>query len=226
MTTRTVKGSLGQVYVVDDDADVRESVTCTLRSVGYAVETYREAAEFLSGKAGFVPSVVIVDMLLPGMTGLGLCREIVRQELPCAFVVISGHADVSSAVETMRLGAIDLLEKPFGRQRLLEVVNKALHVAHARYKLSVEKDEAVRRLSQLSPREREVFDAVASGLVTKEIAKRLQISTRTVDVHRSHVMQKLKIQSSWQLATLLAIVGQKRPSGIVSQGVTREERHP
>ncbi len=206
VTAEPVKGKLGQVHVIDDDCDVRESIAWTLNSFGYAVETYPEAAGFLSRETESDPSVVIVDMLLPGMTGLRLCRELVARRLPVSFVVISGHADVPSAVEAMRLGAVDLLEKPFGRQQLLDVVSKALRVARTNHQIRVEKDEAASRLATLTPREREIFDAVASGLVTKEIARQLALSRRTVDVHRSRIMQKLGIQSPLQLANLLAMV--------------------
>ena len=204
-------GEIGQIYVVDDDLDICESIAWTLTSVGYSVAVFRAADEFLSRPRFASPSAVIVDMLLPGMTGV---ESLPRDRRPgdavriCA--VISGHADVASAVEAMHLGAIDLLEKPFSRERLLAVVNRVLEVARIRCKNRVEEDETTRRLQELSPRERDVFDCVAAGLVT-EIARRLGISARTVDVHRSRIMQKLGMESPLQLANFLAVIERSRP---------------
>lgn len=205
MATNVVKNEADKVYVVDDDADVGHSIGVTLSSVGYAVERFASAAEFLDHASAAGPCVAIVDMMLPGMTGLNLCREINLRRMPCSFLVISGHADVPSSVEAMRMGAIDLLEKPFSRQRMLEIVNKAVRVAQLNYERRLEEEEATRQLSALSPRERVVFDALASGLITKEISKRLDISPRTVDVHRSRILQKLRIDSPSRLAKFLAI---------------------
>jgi FixJ family two-component response regulator len=209
VTGDSTQGQLGRVYVVDDDPGVNESITWTLNSVGYIVETFLGAPEFLSKAKIANPSVVIIDLLLPGMTGLNLCREILARRLACSFVVISGHADVPSALEAMHLGAIDLLEKPFSRQRLLEIVDKALRVACANHRRIAEEDEVNRRLQDLSPRERQVFDAIAAGLMTKEIAKQLELSVRTVDVHRSRITQKLGLESPLQLANLLAVIERK-----------------
>ena len=206
MTTDPMQREMGQVYVVDDDPDVSRSIAWTLNSVGYTVGNYPVAAEFLSQATISDPSAVLVDMLLPGMTGLDLCREIATRRMPCAFAMMSGHADVPSAVEAMHLGAIDLLEKPFSRERLLAVVNRILQIARVNQKSRVEEDDATRRLQELSPRERDVFEAVAAGLATKEIAKHLGVSTRTVDVHRSRIMQKLGLRSPLALANLLAIL--------------------
>lgn len=194
-----------KVYVVDDDADVGRSIAVALSSVGYDVERFTSAVEFLDQVSASGPCAAIVDMMLPGMTGLNLCREINLRRIPCSFMVISGHADVPSTVEAMRMGAIDLLEKPFSRQRMLEMVNKAVRVAQLNYDRRLEEDEATRQLSALSPRERIVFDAIASGLITKEISKRLGISPRTVDVHRSRILQKLELDSPSRLAKFIAI---------------------
>jgi len=198
-----------KVFVVDDDSAVGSSIALTLSSVGYCVESFSCAYAFLAHANASKPSVAIIDMILPGMTGLHLCREINLRRIPCSFLMISGHADVPSAVEAMRMGAIDLLEKPFSRQRVLEVVNKGARLAELNHKIRLEEDDVTRRLEELSPRERVVFDAIAEGLVTKEISKRLEISDRTVDVHRSRIWQKLAIDSPSRLATFLAIHDRK-----------------
>ena len=147
MATDLAKNHADKVYVVDDDVDVGHSIAVTLSSVGYAVERFASAAEFLEHASASGPCVAIVDMMLPGMTGLNLCREINLRRMPCSFLVISGHADVPSSVEAMRMGAIDLLEKPFSRQRMLEIVNKAVRVAQLNYERRLEEEEATRQLS-------------------------------------------------------------------------------
>lgn len=201
------------VDVVDDDPEFAQSVSWILSSIGYAVQIFTTAPEFLDRVSPALPRAVMIDLLLPAMTGLSLCRELVARQLPCAFVMVSGHADVASVVETMRLGAIDFLEKPFTRQRLLEVADAALRAACRKQKRQREEEQVDRCLEALSAREREVFDAMGAGLVTKEIARRLGISARTVDVHRSRIMQKLSVGSPAQLGSLLAIVERKTLRG-------------
>jgi len=200
---------MGLVYVVDDDTDVRESLVCMLESVGYSTNGFARANDFLSQVDSDEPSAVMVDLMLPGMMGLDLCREMISRELPCEFAVISGHADVPSTVDAMRLGAIDLLEKPFTRPRFLSTVDKALQIARAKHKKRLTDEEVTRRMTVLSQREREIFCAVAEGLVTKEIAARFGISARTVDVHRSRIKQKLGVESPLQLANFLALYALK-----------------
>lgn len=200
------------VHVVDDDSDMRESIACVLNSVGYAVTRYPTADEFLSCagtsiKTGDSHHCLLVDLLLPGMSGLKLLREIRSQKTRCAFVVITGNGDVPSAVEAMRLGAVDFLEKPFTRGRLLDAVDGALRAARDLQERSAAEEEVSSRLAKLTDREREIFRALADGLLTKEIAKRFAISTRTVDVHRSRIMQKLEIASPLQLAHFIATLG-------------------
>lgn len=202
------KKEMGQIYIVDDDADVTHSIVYALNSVGYSILSFATADGFLQHSLPSEPSVALIDILLPGMTGLNLCREIVARELPCSFIVISGHADVMSAVEAMRMGAVDLLEKPFSHQRLLESVNEAFQIARCNFDRRTKDEDLRRRLQSLSPRELTVLNAVAEGLVTKEIAVRLDVSARTIDVHRSRIMQKLKIESPSQLASYLALLQQ------------------
>lgn len=209
MSAQHLRPNAALVYVIDDDADVRESLVSMLESVGYSVGSFALADEFLSQASTAEPSAVLVDLLLPGMMGLDLCREIISRELPCEFAVISGHADVPSTVDAMRLGAVDLLEKPFSKQRLLTTVDRALQNARTKFKKRASDEEVTRRLTVLSPREREIFCAVAEGLVTKEIATRFGISARTVDVHRSRIKQKLGVESPLQLANFLALYALK-----------------
>lgn len=195
-----------QVFVVDDDFDIRESVSWVLKSVGYTVTTFSSADEFLRHDVAPKTHCLVVDLLLPGMTGLKLCQEVLARKTACAFIVITGNGDVPSAVEAMRMGAYDFLEKPFSRERLLNSVHDALQKVHLQHKNRVKENDALKRLATLTPRERDVLDAVAAGLPTKSIATRLGSSARTVDVHRSRIMQKLGIESPVQLAHFLAVL--------------------
>lgn len=195
------------VIVVDDDSDMRESIAWILSSLGYSVQAFATADEYLNAPICAEPCCLLADLLLPGMTGLNLCREIAARQTPCSFVMISGFGDIPSAVEAMRLGAIDFLVKPFSRQQLLDAVGRAIQKARDFAQDRLKKKNFSTRMSQLSVREQEVLNAVASGLVTKEIANLLAISTRTVDVHRSRIMHKLGIESPLQLANVLAILG-------------------
>ncbi len=200
-------GVSSHVCVVDDDPAMRESIAWILKSVGYSVQSFASADEYLAAPNSTDPSCVITDLLLPGTTGMNLCREIASGESPCSFVMISGYGDIPSAVEAMRLGAIDFLVKPFSRQQLIDAVSRAMQKAYDDQQERQSKKEYATRMAKLSDREHEVLNAVASGLVTKEIASRLSISPRTVDVHRSRIMHKLGIESPMQLANIFAILG-------------------
>lgn len=210
-----------RVDVIDDDPEFRQSLAWILQSVGYTVETFASADDFLIRQHHGNASVALIDLLLPGMTGLALCREILTRRMPIAFILISGHADVPSAIEAIRLGATDLLEKPFSSQKLLDVVDKAQQAACLKQKQWEEEQQADRRVQELSPRERDVFQAMAAGMVTKEIAKRLGISGRTVDVHRSRIMYKLGVRSPLQIAALLTILQRKTQRELPDVGSAR-----
>jgi FixJ family two-component response regulator len=198
------------VYVVDDDRDVRDSVKWILGSVGYRVKVFADAQTCLEQVEGDEPICFLVDLLLPGMTGLRLCQEFLTGHPSFAFVLISGHADVPSAVEAMKLGAVDFLEKPFSRERLLAVVHEAMRLATCRQKKVAEEDDVEERLNTLSAREREVFQCMAEGLATKQIARSLGISNKTIDVHRSKIMKKLQVDTPTQLGRLFYLSNRHR----------------
>lgn len=195
----------GRVHVIDDEEDVRKSVEWTLRSTGYDVTCHASAQDYLAAPECDEPACLVVDLLLPGMTGLKLCRKLVASDALCGFVMISGNGDVADAVEAMKLGAIDFLEKPCSRQRLISSVQEALDFSARRHREMAEERQIVEALKLLTAREREVFDFVADGFITKEIAAKLKISRKTVDVHRSKIMQKLQIESPLQLARIVLI---------------------
>lgn len=191
------------IYVVDDNLEMRESIQRTLVSVGCTVQTFDNGADCLKAVHVTAPTCVVVDLLMPGMTGLQFCRELFAVGPNYAVVMITGHGDVRSAVEAMKLGVLDFLEKPFGREQLLEVVNRGIDVAMARHRDWQEEREVAQRIESLTAREREILRCVSEGIVTKQIAVKLGISTRTVDVHRSNIAQKLRIDSPSQLTRVM-----------------------
>lgn len=202
--------SLGTVYIVEDNDDTRKSIEWTLASVGYDVQVFAEAKTFLDQFDADAPCCVVVDLLLPGMTGLSLCQELNKRVVSSAVVMISGHGDIKSAVEAMKQGVVDFLEKPFGREQLLNSVHDASTRARRQHRESQEEARIANGLATLSPREREVFDCMADGMVTKQIATVLTISPRTVDVHRSKIAQKLELDSPTQMAHFISIHKRQR----------------
>ncbi len=192
------------VHVVDDDPGLRRSLRFLLDSVGWTVQLHASAEEFLDVVATPAqPCCLLLDIRMPSMSGLEL-QQVLRQRgigLPILFM--TGHADVSMAVQAMKSGALDFIEKPFNDQKVLDAVAAAIR--HSAEDI----DEAGRRhaaeamLAQLSPREREVALQVAQGLPNKQIASNLNISEKTVHIHRQHVMEKARVSSAAELARLM-----------------------
>ncbi len=193
---------VGNVFVVDDDQKMLESMAWTLRSVGYDVTLCSDGPGCLDAFDSKHPLCVVVDLLLPGMTGLKLCEKLATHS-NCTFVMISGHGDVRSAVDAMKLGAIDFLEKPFNRDTLLTAVESGLETAKTQSEQMAEEEAVVSKMASLTSREREVFECMADGLVTKQIAAQLRSSPKTVDVHRSRISKKLGLVSPKQIAYVI-----------------------
>ena len=196
---------LGVVFVLDDDEAIRDAVCTVLRDVGYEVRGFSEPEACRQAFHDDLPTCVLVDLVLPGVTGLRFCEQ-VQSLSNVACVIISGHGDVRSAVRAMKLGAVDFLEKPFSREALLDAVHNALNHASHRYLESKEEEVIGARVDSLSPREREIYELLGQGLATKEIARHLGISRRTVDVHRSNIARKLGVESPTQLAYTMFVV--------------------
>jgi len=195
------------VFVVDDDVSVRESLELLIRHEGWRAEIFPSADEFLSRPRPQAPSCLILDLSLPGLSGLDLQRQVASERAEMPIIFITGHGDISSTVQAMKAGAVEFLTKPFTDDALLSAVRQALD--HSRVVL--EQDAALRDLNEcyasLSLRERQVMALVVRGLLNKQVGGELGISEITVKAHRGRVMQKMKADS---LAELVEIAGRLR----------------
>lgn len=183
------------VFIVDDDEDVCDSLSMLVRSVGLQAETFLRAADFLEAYDPDVSGCLVLDIRMPGMSGLDLQRRLNEERSILPIIFITGHGDVPVAVRAMRAGATDFLQKPFDEQELLDRIHQALE-SNARHRRElVEKDAILERIHNLTPREREVMDLVVAGLANKNVAGRLEVSQRTVEIHRARVMEKMQATS-------------------------------
>ncbi|MEJ1969172.1 MAG: response regulator [Rhizomicrobium sp.] len=182
------------IFVVDDDADVRDSICSLLESADYRVESFSSAKMFLSIDIAR-GACLITDVRMPGMDGIALQAEIARRNIGLPVVVITGHGEVPLAVRAMRAGAIDFLEKPFDGETLLSSVRRALEAGTTTRSHAAEAAAAERLLALLTRRQRTVFDQLVAGHANKVAAYQLGISPRTVEIHRAHIMGKMKARS-------------------------------
>ena len=180
----------GTVFIVDDDEAVRRGLSALLGAKGYRTETFATAEHFLEHAPGAGPACLLVDIRMPGMSGLDLQRELRRRGSALPVIVITGHGDVPMARAALKNGAVDFLEKPFDSEALLAAVGEALGLAAAGAAAAVDRAKLEERVASLSPREREVMDLVVAGHPNKIIAFRLKIAVRTVEIHRARVMEK------------------------------------
>lgn len=195
------------VYVIDDEESVRLALSDLLASAGLTARTYSCAADFLLEAGSLSPGCVLADVRMPGMDGLEMIRRLREQNAPHAAIVVTGYADVPLAVEAMKAGASDFLEKPVQGEGLILAVLAALKNHEPSSPAGPAQAEAGQRFALLTAREREVLIAVVDGLSNKAIAQRLGISPRTVEVHRSHVMRKARAETLSELIRLALAAG-------------------
>ncbi|WP_332672758.1 response regulator transcription factor [Aromatoleum sp.] len=188
-----------KIYIVDDDEALRDSLVWLLESNGYAVASYESAASFLEIYDASLTGCLVLDVRMPGMSGLELFEELKRRRSPLPVIFITGHGDVPMAVSAVKKGAVDFIEKPFGDRDMLALIEQCLAAEREnRIKRRLE-TEVARRLAHLTHREREVLDLIIGGKLNKQIADVLGISIKTVEVHRARVMEKMGANSLAEL---------------------------
>jgi FixJ family two-component response regulator len=195
--------SSAMVFIVDDDEAVRGSPKLLLKSIGLPAQTYASAQEFLASFDPLRPGCLVLDIRMPGMSGLELQETLNARGALLPIIFITGHGDVPMAVEAMQRGAMDFLQKPFRDQDLLDRINKALEKDRAGRDLLGNRVRIRARMAELTPREREVLGRVTAGQANKVIAADLGLSQRTVEIYRAHVMEKMGANS---LAHLVRMV--------------------
>ncbi len=195
------------VHVVDDDDAVRESLAFLLEASGYTARTYKSAEAFLAALPGIESGCVITDVRMPGLNGIELLQRVNESVPALPVIVVTGHGDIALAVETMKLGAADFLEKPFDDTRILAALNGAVERWRAAGAASGEHADIDARLAALSNRERQVLDGLVAGRPNKTIAYDLGISARTVEVYRANLMTKMQANSLSDLVRMAIVAG-------------------
>ncbi|GAC1663314.1 MAG: response regulator transcription factor [Candidatus Dormibacteraceae bacterium] len=195
------------IHAVDDDPRFLSALVRTLRATRHTVNSYTSAGDFLESLDPKSPGCLITDLRMPEIDGLELQRRLAQRQIRLPIIFITGHGNASKAVAALKGGAVDFLEKPFSEQALLCSVGHALDKDANDRKLSAEQAIVKNRFAQLSPREQEVFTLVVSDLPSKEIARRLKISPRTVEHHREHLMLKMQARSLTELVTMAVLCG-------------------
>jgi two-component system response regulator FixJ len=195
------------IYVVDDDAAVRDSLQVLLEASGYAVRCFPSARDFLAVAKTIDYGCVLVDLQMPGMDGLELKHWLNERNIALPVVVVTGHGDIATAVEAMRAGAKDFIEKPFTDEAILTGIRIGLADRPQPSTMDQAKMAILERLKNLSPREREVLDGMVAGHANKVIAFNLSLSPRTVEIHRARVMDKMQARSLSELVRLAIAAG-------------------
>jgi two-component system response regulator FixJ len=197
----------GHVYVIDDDAAMRDSLNFLLDSAGFGVTLFDNAQSFLDALPGLAFGCVVSDVRMPGIDGIELLKRMKTQQSPFPILIMTGHGDVPLAVEAMKLGAVDFLEKPFEDDRLTTMIEMAIHQAEPAARNEAISQDIAARVASLSPRERQVMEGLIAGLSNKLIARDYDISPRTIEVYRANVMTKMQAGSLSELVRLAMRAG-------------------
>ncbi|MGO1462375.1 MAG: response regulator FixJ [Oleiphilaceae bacterium] len=194
------------VYVVEDDEAVRDSLELLLRSDEKTVKTYESAAVFLKDYSETMAGCIVLDIRMPGMDGMELQKKLNEKHSILPIIFVTGHGDVPMAVDAMKEGAVDFIQKPYREEALLEKIEAALEQDLEQRRTLDEKQEIIRRIKSLTPREHEIMDRMIEGQANKVIAIELEISQRTVEIHRSRVMHKMGTHSLAHLVRMVLSV--------------------
>ena len=197
----------GRVYVIDDDEAMRDSLHFLLDTANYRVTLFETAVAFLDALPGLAFGCVVSDVRMPGLDGIELLKRMKADHSTFPIVIMTGHGDVPLAVEAMKLGAVDFLEKPFEDDRLVGMIETAIHRAEPAARSEALTQDIAARVATLSPRERQVMDGLIAGLSNKLIAREYDISPRTIEVYRANVMTKMQANSLSELVRLAMRAG-------------------
>lgn len=183
------------VHIVDDDDAVRDGLALLLKSENIACETYSSAEDFLESDLQHQRGCLLLDVRMPGMNGLQLMKFLKEKSISIPVIFITGHGDITMAVEAMKMGAIDFVEKPFDNDLIIKIIRKCLELCVSMMQLMETKEEISLRISRLTKREKQVMELLVQGLQNKKVASELGISPRTVELHRAKIMEKLQAHS-------------------------------
>ena len=198
------------VFVVDDDASVRQALQSLFRSVGLQAQVFGSTAEFLSSDLPDVASCLVLDVRLPGVSGLDFQNELAKAKILVPIIFITGHGDIPMSVKAMKAGAVEFLTKPFRDQELLDAIGIALNLDRTRRENAKAVSNLRALFESLTPREREVMALVTAGLMNKQIAAQLNVSEVTVKVHRGNAMGKMRARSLAELVRMADVLGIRR----------------
>jgi FixJ family two-component response regulator len=198
------------VYVIDDDAVMREALSSLFRSVGLQVKLFSSAPELLQGSLADRPSCLVLDIRLPGVSGLEFQGELAKGGIHIPIIFMTGHGDIPMSVKAMKAGAVDFLEKPFRHQEMLDAVALAIERDRKRREQEKTLAELKARFESLTPRERDVIGLITAGLMNKQVAGEIGVTEITVKIHRGHIMRKMQAKSLADLVRMAEALGVRR----------------
>lgn len=198
------------VFVVDDEADVRDSLRYLLESADFRVETYASAGDFLDAYTPDTSGVLVLDLRMAGMSGLELQQALRAKQYEIPIIVLTGHGDVPLAVQAMKDGAMEFLQKPINDHVLIDCIRNASRIDEQNRRRKAEHDAILKRIASLTPRQKQVMDLVVAGKSSKRIADELCVAVKTIEVHRKFILAKMKAESTVDLVTMVHPIRGKR----------------